>query len=157
VVGCQAPEETARAGVANFSLKLSPGEKVLGQFHCTVAPRAETMAPARDRALVLVTTRRFFVLAERRLYLSILLGATTPDGRLKETRTPLDVAQLESRAEDVLLVVGQDVYRRDGAVQVSVRAPAGAGTLDLFLRCLDDLENVQLLGLLTDLRLSAQG
>jgi len=141
--------------VANFSLKLGPGEKVQGQFHCTVASQARTSAGARDRALVVVTGQRFWVLAEARLCLVVVSSGTADDGSIREKRVPHDVVQFEAHAGDLLLVKGNDLYAGDGAVEVSVAATGGV--VDLFLRCIDDIENVQLLGLLTDLRQSAKG
>ena len=138
--------------MSNFSLKLGRGEKVQGQFHCTVSARAHASAAARDRGLLIVTDRRFLVFAESRLCLAVVSQTPADDGTITDRRVNHDVVQFEAQAGDLLLVKGNDVYREDGSVEVSVAMTGGVA--DLFLRCLNDVDNIKLLGLLTDLRLS---
>src|SRR5262245_16144749 len=124
--------------MANFALKLKTGEKIVGRWACSVASRAETSAAARDRALAIVTNARMFLFAEGRLHLAEVRKSVDAAGNVTEARTGHDVVQFEAVAEDVLHVSGQHVWTSDGAIQMSVAV--GTGAVDLWLRCLEDVE-----------------
>ena len=112
--------------MADFSLKLAPGEKVLGKFPCMVSGRGDVSIAARDRGLALSTTGRLLLFAEGKLRLAVmhkaLVGASPPAGD--------DDSPLARVVRKVFEVGGIEV--RVNVKQTRAQQPAGGNeTLDV--------------------------